>query len=389
VIDNLKGADHIVMVTCAFKESKERESLEWIRRLKRYGAHLIVAGCLPSISPKRLEKEFNGDLILTKALWKIDDLFMGFKYKFNDIPDSNYVHAKISGLDFPNAASCVRYLKSWTMRLLAIFSMSRHFYQGCLWQLKMSHSRTGRAAIAREEGGRLFNNLLRVSYGCLGHCAYCGIRHAVGRLISKSPEMILAEYKKMLHHHKRHFVFVGDDVGAYGLDRGSSFPELCAMLSVVDEGLDARWHIEHLHPVWVIKYRSELTQMIRGGRIASILCPIQSGSRRILKMMNRYGDVDNLVDILLDFKKHNSQFVISTHIIVGFPSETDDDFMATLSVLRKIRFYLTRIHVYTDREGTDAFYLADKIRDDVIRKRVYRAKRLLLQEGLPYVSEDK
>jgi tRNA A37 methylthiotransferase MiaB len=137
-----------------------------------------------------------------------------------------------------------------------------------------------------------------------------------------------------------------------------------------------------------MKYQFGLLKMIKKDRLVGILCPIQSGSSRILKMMNRYIDIDNLVNSLLEFKKNNHKFVISTHIMVGFPSETDDDFFNTLKILKKVRFYNTTIHAYNDINGTEAFNLANKINNKVIQRRMNIAMRELLREGMLYDCDD-
>ena len=99
------------------------------------------------------------------------------------------------------------------------------------------------------------------------------------------------------------------------------------------------WHLEQLHPKWVIKYRDVLSRYVAEGKIRFIRCAIQSGSNRILRLMNRHHSIEEITEIFEKFRRLQPRLYLSTQLMVGFPSETEEDFL----VIKKIhRFFPQR-----------------------------------------------
>jgi len=384
IVNNPRRAEHIILVTCSFIKFREDHSLALIRKFKRYKKSLIVAGCLPVIAPDKLNKEFNGEVIVTKNIEEIDKVFEGFSLKFKDVPDANSVQRTAIRDHFIDITIFLTYLRSSILRFLNLFDFSKRFYRGCLARLRISVLK--RFGIDMEE--RFFDNYLRISNGCLSNCSYCGIRNAVGSLVSKAEDVILSEYRKLLSENKKNFSLVGEDVGAYGMDSNSSLPKLFERLSEADRSLDVRWDIHHLNPLWSIKYKSELVKLIRSDKIARVLCPIQSGSDRILRLMHRYSDTENIIRTLLEFKEANHKLILDTQVIVGFPSETHEEFLATVDSIKRIRFDLTMIYPYYNAEGSIASGFPGKLEKRQIQERIRTIMRLLYKEKLAYTCEE-
>jgi len=369
IIKGIKNADLIIFVSCAFIEGRVRESLKIIEELKKYKKEIIVAGCLPEISKDRLERVFKEKIISTKNFKEIDNFFKDFQYKFSIVPDSNLPCFLLSEL--------LLILK--TKPLTELFSLnSFHLVREFLInaaQSKFIHSRS-----------KIY--FLRISQGCLGNCAYCSIRKAIGSLKSKPIEICLQEYKQILNQGCENVVILGDDVGAYGLDLNTSFPELLNQLSGIEQRIFVKWSIKEMHPQWIVRYYSDLLNFIRRGKIIHILCGIQSGSSRILKLMNRYSNVEIIKRALKKFKEVNPNLKLSAQIIVGFPSETEKDFLMTLGFIKEIKFDEIFIYPYSNQEGTMAFKLPNQISSEIKSKRIKQILTFLRKEKINYYCEN-
>ncbi len=261
---------------------------------------LIIAGCLPDIAPNRLKEVFNGKIIETRNLGQIDALFDDFKVKFKSIPDAHLLYRpRISlperfilqfGFNKEFFKKCLRY---------AVHKLNRCIHLGYL--LKNIRQTKRRAFI-----------YLRISYGCIERCAYCTIFRSVGKLKSKTINECVREYGELLKQGYRSFVLLADNLGAYGLDCGSTFAELVQSLPEVDKGLPVKWDIQELHPRWIIKYKDVLSKYVAEGKIISMLCAIQSGSNRILELMNRRHTIEEAAEILDKFKKSQPKLYLWT-----------------------------------------------------------------------------
>ena len=337
------SADYIIFVTCAFLKSKEDICMYLIDALSYHKGELIVLGCLPSIAPERLKENFSGKVLATKDIHQIDLFFKDFKIPYAQVPDAN---------EFFSAP----------IRLSA--KIKRFF---------------DRADTDQEA-------YLRISNGCYGGCSYCPIQRAVGRFRSKSLHACAAEYETLLKKGKRSFVFLADNVGAYGIDIGSSLPGLLDELSDVDTGIKVSWKIQGLHPCWVIKYEKQLLKYIISEKIIFLSCPLQSGSDRILMRMNRGHNISEIQEVLLRYHKANAGLLMETDIMVGFPSESREDFFLTLEAVKQIRFGQVWIYPYYDATDTPSSRMEnEKISQQEIEERLHQAAAFFKQEGIGYI----
>lgn len=364
----LKEADYIIFVSCAFVKQRIEESLQIIMKLKKYNGELIIVGCLPEINRKSLNEIFNGKTISTKNLDEIDKIFPEFKFKFSTIPDANLISSSFSGVS-----------------LIIGTKKAKIFSQNCLNLIKNIFIETTKS---RFLSSQQFTYFLRIQKGCLGSCSYCSIRKAIGPLKSKPLAVCIEEYKQMINKRYKNFVILGDDVGAYGLDIKSTFPELLWSLSKISQGNTTIWSIKELHPKWIVKYESDLLKLVEQNKIKHMLCGIQSGSDRILRLMNRYHNSNNIIRILKKFKEVNPDLKLSAQIIIGFPSETREDFLATLASIKKIKFNEVFMYPFSKNEKTPAASLRDEISDTIKRKRIKQAMKVLKKEKIKFFCED-
>lgn len=373
ITKNAKKADYLIYVTCSFKKTEEEECFKYIRKFSRYRGELIVVGCLPAIAPSRLKQEFQGRSLITRDLDKIDDLFPDFRVKFSETEDANEIIFK------PLSFYIQLYL--WIKKLLVKSELARKL-------LKRYFPFACTNMLNRREYPHIDAAYLRISDGCIGNCTYCSDREAIGKLRSKPIAICQQEYKNLLEKGHRKFVFIADNLGIYGLDCNSSLAQLFQALSETDRGIKVSWHLQHLHPRWLMKFKAELLELVKENKIESIICPIQSGSNRVLKLMNRHYNIEEVTDNLLQLKAANANLQIYTHIMIGFPSETENDFLATLQALKDIRFYHVALFPYYDCYDTVASKMGDKVDKKTIFERVKRTIDFLNRENLSWHCND-
>lgn len=359
-----QGADYLLVVTCSFIQMREDECWKILDELKPYGGEIIVLGCLPEIARESFLQRFHGRYLVTKDLDQIDSLFPAFRVKYGDVPDGNRVFGEFG---------TTRQLKRTLWQKLASLRLDRRSWNAL--------QRAIRARLGENTPADLGAAHLRVSYGCVSNCAYCSIRKATGKLKSKTLDACAGEYRRLLGQGWKDFVILADDVGAYGLDIRSSFAELLRRLSEEDAGRPVGWQLRELHPNWAVKYRDEILTHVSSGKVNHILCPVQSGSPKILKLMNRFGDADKVRDTLIEFRKAGLRR-LDSHMIVGFPQETEEDFRASVEMAKAVRFDHVNVFPFWAGYGTIASKMDGQVDPRVTQSRIDRAVKEFEAAGM-------
>jgi len=207
----------------------------------------------------------------------------------------------------------------------------------------------------------------------LGNCSYCGIKNAIGTLKSKPIKECLAEFKKGLSRGYKSFILLADDLGAYGLDIGTTFPALLKEFLKIEGNY--KIYLFEMHPRWVIKYLDDLVFAVKTGNVDEIMCPVQSGSDKILKSMNRFHKAEEIKSALRELRKANPGLKIFTHILIGFPGETEEDFDKTIKLLKDVNFDYTSLYPYSERPNAPAISFPNKVSRQIIEKRIKKAKK--------------
>jgi len=374
VVDSPVKADLIIFVTCAYIDDLAEESLRKVKEFKKYDAELIVAGCLPIIEKENLAEIFDGTVIPTKDIDVIDDFFKQNNIKFGDVNDSNTLWINFSKNKF------LGFLKNLFKKSKFLFN-SYNAFTGFITKRIFGVSSINYGYWLKYSGRTQY---LRIAWGCPGNCSYCAVKAAIGDLRSKPIDQCIDEFKIGLKNGKNYFILAADDVGSYGLDDKKTFIDLLSKITENKGNFEIE--IESINPRWVVKYIDDLESIVKKGKIKRICSSIQSGSNRILKMMNRYSDIDQIKNAYLKLKNANDEVIFGTEYILGFPSETDEEFKQTLDFLKEINFNWIIIHPYSDRSGTKAENFSPKIPNDVINKRIMFLKNYLKDIG--YVVKD-
>jgi tRNA A37 methylthiotransferase MiaB len=214
-----------------------------------------------------------------------------------------------------------------------------------------------------------------VGRGCPDECSYCGIKSAIGPLVSKPLEEVLAEFRRGIEAGYRDFHLIAGDVGAYGLDLGTDIAVLLG--GIFGERGDYRLYIDEFNPRYFVEHFPVLRGLLSSNRrrIGILTLPVQSGSGRIIRMMNRQYSPETLRECLLSLGRACPGIVLGTHVIVGFPGETEEDFEETMSFLRGVPFSYIEAFRYEDRPGIPSAALPAKVPDKVKHRRLRRIRR--------------
>jgi len=234
--------------------------------------------------------------------------------------------------------------------------------------------------IYRESSYRAWVSIM---YGCNNFCTYCIVPYVRGRERSRRPDDIIAEVRELVEAGYKDITLLGQNVNSYGKDAKSEDGEVydfADLLRDIDriEG-EYKIHFMTSHPKdashKLIDVMAESKHIARQFHL-----PMQSGSDRVLKAMNRHYDTEKYLGTVDYLREKIPDVTISSDIIVGFPGETEEDFEGTLDMLRKVRFDMTYSFIYSPRKDTPAAAMECQIPDDVKGERFNRL--LLLQNEI-------
>lgn len=214
-------------------------------------------------------------------------------------------------------------------------------------------------------------SFVNIMYGCNNFCTYCIVPYTRGRERSRLPEDIVAEVQELVESGVKEITLLGQNVNSYGktLDNPLEFHQLLEMLNEI-EGLE-RIRFMTSHPKDI---SDELLEAM--GRLdkvcESLHLPVQSGSTKVLREMNRHYSKEDYLEIIEKAKKHMPNLGITTDIMVGFPGETEEDFLETIDVVEKVQYDLAFTFLYSRRKGTVADQRDNQIPEDVKKERFNR-----------------
>lgn len=163
-------------------------------------------------------------------------------------------------------------------------------------------------------------------------------------------------------------VINGDNVGAYGLDIGESFGSLIQELPLVENGYSAL--IDSLHPKWLLKYYDSILDAAQKNTLGMIVSAIQSGSERIIKLMRRKADMNQLKKAFLELKKVSPQLILGTEVIIGFPTETDTELEESIKFVLDTKIDWGHLFIFSPKDGTEAAAMEEQVDENIKIKRI-------------------
>lgn len=318
VTDDMTAADIIILNTCAVRENAELKvygNIGELKRLKEQKPDMIIAvgGCMGQ-EPKTAEK-------IKKSYRHVDIVFGTFAAK--ELPRLIY--------------------EALTQRRLIVDTAERN--TECFEDIPAVRNEKYKAGVS-------------IMYGCNNFCSYCIVPYVRGRERSREPEKIIEEIKRLADSGCKEIMLLGQNVNSYGrgLDEKIDFPELLRRIDSIDGDFRVRFMSPHPKDA-----TNEFFDVIAESKkiCRSVHLPLQSGSDRILKEMNRRYTVQKYMDMVSYARKVMPELSISTDIIVGFPNETYDDFLQTLDVVKAVKYDNIFSFIYSKRTGTKAADIID------------------------------
>lgn len=217
---------------------------------------------------------------------------------------------------------------------------------------------------------------ISIMRGCQNYCAYCVVPYTRGRERSRDPETIVAEARGLFEKGYREVTLLGQNVNSYrwgvqgsaGVQGVVGFPELMDMVASIDPQLRVRFATSHPKDL-----SDRLLEVMAAHEniCRCIHLPVQSGSDRMLKLMNRKYTVECYLDRVAAIRRYLPDCSITTDVIAGFSTETEEDHQATLELFRKVRYDYAYMFKYSLREGTYAWkHLADDIAEEEKTRRL-------------------
>ena len=216
-----------------------------------------------------------------------------------------------------------------------------------------------------------FKSGVNIMFGCNNFCSYCIVPYVRGRERSREPREIIREIENFVADGVVEVMLLGQNVNSYGknLDQPITFAQLLEQIEQI-EGLE-RIRFMTSHP----KDLSDelIAVMAKSKKICRHLhLPLQSGSSRLLKIMNRHYDKEQYLTLVEKIRAAMPDIALTTDIIVGFPGETEEDFEETMDVVRKVRYDSAFTFIYSKRTGTPAAKMEDQVPEDVVKVRFDR-----------------
>ena len=224
-----------------------------------------------------------------------------------------------------------------------------------------------------------FRAWLPIMYGCDNFCTYCIVPYVRGREKSRKPGDILAEFRDLVEAGYKEITLLGQNVNSYGRDLYGD-PRFADVLRAVDAAGIERLRFATSHP-------KDLTDEVIGlfatlpSLMPALHLPVQSGSNRILSAMNRRYTREHYLGLIEKLRRARPDIALSTDIIVGFPGETEEDFMDTYRLVEEVGYSQVFTFIYSKREGTPAAEMDDDTPREVIQERFDRLVDLVQRKA--------
>ena len=339
-IDDMDKSDVIILNTCAIRENAHNKvmgMLGRIKHLKETNPNIVTIFCGCMAQEEGIVKE-----LTNKYKWV--DIVMG-THNINKLP------------------LYIENISKDRKQDIEVYSVEGDVIE-CL-------------PVKRDSKYKAWVNIM---YGCDKFCTYCIVPYTRGKQRSRLPEDIVNEVKELVSNGYKEVTLLGQNVNAYGKDLDINYNMANLLRDVSKTGIP-RIRFVTSHP-W--DFTEEMIKVIAeyDNIMPYIHLPIQSGSSRILKLMNRRYTKEEYITLFNKIKEYIPNCSISTDIIVGFPNETDDDFKDTLDIVNMLKFDLAYTFIYSPRENTPASRMEDNITMDIKKERLAELNKLVNKYAL-------
>ncbi|MBO5151194.1 MAG: tRNA (N(6)-L-threonylcarbamoyladenosine(37)-C(2))-methylthiotransferase [Methanobrevibacter sp.] len=319
LVDNIDDADVIIVNTCYVKLPTENKVIYKIQQLQENFPEkkIIVGGCMVEIDPEKLNK-------------------VG--------PNCSWIgpHQLNKTADVVTQTYCGEVVR------------------------ECGFSKESKVGVAKVTDDSLIH-IIQICEGCLGACTFCCTRFARGPLNSYPISDIVDEARQAIENGACEIQLTAQDTAAFGRDTGEKLSDLIKEVANLDG--DFRVRVGMMHPKNILDSVDEIIEAIKLPKVYNFIhLPIQSGSDKVLKEMRRGHTIDQYLEIVDRFKSEIPDLTLATDIIVGYPTETDDDFLKTVDLLENVRPSLIHLSKYQHRKGAISSSLKE-IPHETMKKR--------------------
>lgn len=336
-----------LITCCGVTQNEENQALDMISSLNDSlsdNATLIVSGCLPGFAAEQIMDTAERARLLTyQQLDNLDDIICA------SIPFRK-VHFNIK------AFSSKEGHREDDDERLAIAIDRWKGGSACLRQYEFCTMRK-----YKWQSDDVYQ--IKVSYGCPGKCTYCATKLGIGNFRSVNPQEVISQFKEGLEKGYRRYLLIGDEIGTYGREFGETIVTLLEKMYSLDNTVTVS--IRYIHPDILVRHYEALRKFFAEGFVDYFCSAIQSASPAILKAMGRNPNLEPFIKCMEDLNANHYPVNIHTQIIIGFPGESSDDFLLTLSALNRCNFDHININLYSPRKGTPAYSLGDTVPQEV------------------------
>ncbi|MCK5581139.1 MAG: radical SAM protein [Candidatus Omnitrophica bacterium] len=361
--NKISDADLILINSCGFRKKDIRNSKEAIKNaIKKRNPHskIVAVGCLNKIN-RSILKNISSDILIIDDLSDFDSLIEA-KKPFASFKNAHFDKNLFNKIVWQNLVTLEH----------DINSMVLSFVTKTIKRLKKKKSiNLGHLETINKEEN--FNNTLYVEIGsgCVSNCSYCVIKKAHGSICSRPIYDILIDIKEG-YREGISVNLVATDCGSYGIDKGLTLFDLIDAINNDFPGIPI--DLCYLNPRWLEEYSEKYYKMFNKYNISSANIPVQSGSDRIIKLMNRKYNVANILKIVNRIKEISPTTMLWTHVIIGYPTEAWKEFRQTIKIVKN--FHLTYCFNYSDNKEDSKRTFLDTlqliIKMIVIRLAIYK-----------------
>lgn len=229
---------------------------------------------------------------------------------------------------------------------------------------------------------------VNIMFGCNNFCSYCIVPYVRGRERSRNPEDIVKEIEELVADGVVEVMLLGQNVNSYGknLENPMTFAQLLQKVEKVEGLKRIRFMTPHPKDLSL-----ELIEVMKNSKkICNHLhLPIQAGSSRLLKIMNRKYTKEQYLELVENIKKSIPDISLTTDIMLGFPGETEEDFQDTLDVVRQVRYDSAYTFIYSKRTGTPAAQMENQVPEEVVKERFQRLLAEIQKISAELTKEDE
>lgn len=316
-------SDIYVINTCSVTNSSDQKSRKIIRGATKYNKNAVVAvmGCYSQVKPNEVEKIDNVSIVIGNK-------------------DKNKIVELVEG-----------YIKE-RKKIKRIYDLKHVKFENMILDKFENHTRA----------------FVKIQDGCNNYCSYCIIPYTRGNVRSKDKSIVIKEITNLVKNGYKEVVLTGIHTGHYGQDLHKyDFSDLLLELEKIENLERIR-----ISSIEITELTDKFMEVLKNSKkiVDHIHIPLQSGCDKVLKLMNRKYDMNYYFNKINKIRNIRPNIAITTDVIVGFPNETEEDFLITKNIIEKLGFTELHVFPYSKREGTVAATMINQIDGNTKKKRV-------------------